>query len=173
MNEVTQENLDQVRKMGFRPVAVACFVANKKLLMVYKAEHKLWQLPQGGIENGETIGQAIRREMKEELGQDIGTRDKDFVLLVESLLEFPAQMHGSRELKTDEGSEIKMKGKKYFFIAVKNKLKNLDVRKTEFDGYDWLDFESARKLAEEIYQAGKKRITLEALNLLKERKLIK
>jgi 8-oxo-dGTP pyrophosphatase MutT (NUDIX family) len=172
MNEVSQENLEQTRKSGFRPVVVACFVNNKNVLMVYKAKHKLWQLPQGGIENGETISQALCREMKEELGRDIVAKEKDFVYLGEDALTFSAKIQGSRELKTDDGADVLMKGKKYFFIAVKNKLKDLDIRATEFDGYDWLDFESACKLAEKIYQPGKKRVTLEALNLLRENKLI-
>jgi 8-oxo-dGTP pyrophosphatase MutT (NUDIX family) len=167
----TQEKLDKIRQQGYRPVAVGCFINKHKVLMVYKAKHKLWQLPQGGIKPWENISQALIREMREELNVDIAK--EDLLYVGTDLVDFPARTRGSRELKTSAGVEVAMKGKKYFFVAVKDELKDLDIRETEFDGFDWLDFESACKLAGKIYQTGKKRITLAALNLLKKNKLIK
>ncbi len=50
---------------------VAAFILNNegKILNCKRADqYKDWQLPQGGIDPGETPEQAIRRELKEEVG---------------------------------------------------------------------------------------------------------
>ncbi len=60
-------------KPRFRP-NVAGILLNKKgeilLIRRKRANDEHWQLPQGGIDAGETVEQAIRREMREEVGTD-------------------------------------------------------------------------------------------------------
>ncbi len=42
-----------------------------KFLLVHKArKNHAWQFPQGGIESGESLEQAAKRELREELGTD-------------------------------------------------------------------------------------------------------
>lgn len=57
-------------KLRYRPLAVGCVLNNKgEILLVERAgvpNH--WQFPQGGCELDETPAQAVRREMKEEIG---------------------------------------------------------------------------------------------------------
>lgn len=69
MKTPSLKEIDSIRSQGLRPEVVGCFVSSKKILFVYKKEHHLWQLPQGGIENKEKIEKAALREMTEELGQ--------------------------------------------------------------------------------------------------------
>jgi len=137
--------------------------------MVYKEKHKLWQLPQGGVDNKEDLLTALQREMQEELG-------RDFIELVEFLgtekVMFPKQTQGARELFTDKGKEIKMQGKKYFIYAIKTKITKFDLNKSEFDDFKWLPYDEAIKLSQTIYQKGKKRLTLKSLQLLKDKKLV-
>lgn len=172
MADLLREKMEQIRKQGYRPVVVACFINRQKVLMFYKLKHKLWQLPQGGIEAGETASQALRREMKEELGRDLIKKNDKMIYLGADMVGFPSQTQARRELKTETGGNIRMRGKKYFFVAIQDKLANLDITKTEFDQYRWVDFEAAIKLADKIYQYGKKRITVNALQLLKQKNLI-
>ncbi len=159
--------LDQIRDAGFRPQIVGCLLADKKILFVFKKEHELWQLPQGGIDNEETLEQAFFREMAEELGSEFtASIGKDLQVVGEDEMEFPAAKQGLRELKTAAGKEIFMVGKKYFFVAAQARAEDFNLTKTEFDDFKWLALDEAEKLCEKIYQRGKKRVTLKALNQL-------
>ena len=160
------EEIDTIRKTGLRPGVVGCFLHDKKILFLFKEEYNLWQLPQGGIDNQESIEQAIVREMNEELGNDFAASLKVNSLIGDNLVNFPAHNKNSRELKTDAGNNIFMEGKKYFFIAIDTDISDLDINKTEFDDYRWLDYEEAIELTSTIYQRGKQRVTLDAINKL-------
>ncbi len=161
--------IDNIRKQGFRPQVVGCFIYNSKILFLYKKEHNLWQFPQGGIENEETIQQALKREMTEELGKDfINNCDLSNPLIFnEQQLKFPSSSKGFRELKTDLEEKIKMKGKRYFFIKIPTNKTKIKINQTEFDDYQWLTFAEASSKAKEIYQKGKRQLTLKAIESLK------
>ncbi|HBR81026.1 MAG: RNA pyrophosphohydrolase [Candidatus Uhrbacteria bacterium GW2011_GWE2_45_35] len=160
-------DLDQIRNAGFRPQIVGCLLADKKILFVYKKEHELWQLPQGGIDNKETLEQAFFREMAEELGAELVISiSKELQVVGEDEMKFSAAKQGSRELKNDAGKEIFMVGKKYFFVAVQVKAEVFDLANSEFNDFEWSTFEEAEKLCKKIYQHEKKRVTLKALGQL-------
>ncbi len=160
--------IDNIRKKGFRPQVVGCFINNDKILFLYKKAHKLWQLPQGGIDNQETIREALKREMTEELGKSFAKNCnfEDISIIEENQLEFSSKFQGIRELKTDAGKEIKMKGKRYLFIKIQAKITKLNIKRTEFDDYQWCTPKEALSLANNIYQTGKKEITLKAIKSL-------
>lgn len=146
---------------------VGCFVNEGKILFVYKKKYNLWQLPQGGVDNQETLEQALWREMTEELGEQfVQAAQKELKLLGENQIKFPARTQGTRELKTDQGQSVHMKGKKYFFILTKTNQGRLDLTQTEFDDYRWVPFSEAESLVKTIYQKNKQKITLRALKLL-------
>jgi 8-oxo-dGTP pyrophosphatase MutT (NUDIX family) len=163
------KHLDEIRKRGFRPEVVGCFIYAQKILMVYKQKHDLWQLPQGGIENHESIDQAFWRELKEELSEELlASCDKNIKMIGAEEAKF--FVRNLRELNSDTGKKLSMKGKKYFFIAVSTS--RSQFQPTEFEDYKWLNFEEATVLAQTIVQPRKQRITLKALNLLKKKELI-
>ena len=163
------QEIDKIRKQGFRPQVVGCFLNNKKLLFLFNKEYNLWQLPQGGIDNQETVDRAFSREMTEELGEDfMKTVGSDFTLIGEDQIIFPAATQGSRDLKTDDGKVMFMKGKKYFFITSVVNNPDIEIEITEFDDYRWVSFSESVALTNEIYQRGKQKIIMEALNILKE-----
>ncbi len=173
MNSPTLLVIDEIRKEGMRPQVVGCFVYNKKVLFVYSEEYNLWQFPQGGIDNNETIEQAIKREMAEELGHSfMNTVKEGSVCVGKDSLMFPESKQGSRALFTDNGNEVFMLGKTYFFMVLHATTENLTIAETEFDECIWLPYEQAKRLAQNIYQVGKRRITCTALDKIHELDLI-
>lgn len=171
-NALSLQEIDQIREKGLRPQVVGCFLYQKKILMVYKKKYKLWQIPQGGVDNQENLEQALIREMKEELSKIFVEASVITNIIGEDKIEFLPKKFGTKELKNDQGKNILMKGKKYFFITLAVNNPDLELQKTEFDDYRWLNYSQAKKIADKIYQPGKKRITLKILKLLKESQLL-
>lgn len=172
MQTPTLAEIDSIRKEGFRPQVVGCIIANKQILFVYKEKYNLWQLPQGGINNNETIKQAIIREMTEELGKNFASFFKISSIVSEDKLIFPEQNQGSRKLKTDDTKEVFMLGKKYFFVVINTNNTTLNITKTEFENYKWLDYIKALEITKKIYQPGKQQITVNGLNSLHKHGLL-
>ena len=168
-------DLDNDRKEGLRPSVVGCFLNSGKILFVYQKIHQLWQLPQGGVDNKETLTEAFKREMIEELGSDFvkQTSFKPTFLSVDKI-EFPPDKQGLRELKLDAGEPITMKGKKYYFLYATSSSTNLKFpTNEEYNDFKWVDYDEAKKLAETSAQGGKLRITTAVLENLKTKDLLK
>lgn len=174
MNEPTLETFDNLRAEGFRPGVVACILHNRKLLMFYKNDHKIWQLPQGGIANNEDYKQALKREMQEELGDKLSASLKyeTAQIIDEDRMEFKPGRHNVEELTTDSGKVHQMIGKHYFFCLVESEIKEFDISQTQFDQYFWVTFREAYFLANKMYQKGKRRITLKILTKLQKLEVI-
>ncbi len=49
--------------------------AEGRLLLVHKTDNNLWALPGGGVDPGESVSQAVVREVKEETGIDVEVTD--------------------------------------------------------------------------------------------------
>ena len=173
MDELTLTQIDKVRQEGFRPDVVGCVLNDKKILLLYKAEYKLWLFPQGGIKNNETPQTALHREMSEELGEEfIAQCQKPYSYLGDDKMEFTPDKYDMDELFLDSGDKVKMIGKAYLFYILNSQTQNLDIAKTEFDEYFWLEYHSAGFLVSKIYQSGRRRIMTKVLNLLKDKGLI-
>lgn len=165
--EPTKEELDALRKEGLRPSVVGCFINNKKLLMVYQKTFNLWQIPQGGIENGEDISSAFDRELSEEITEDFVKTHKDLKIIGVDKIEFPPSKQGLRDMKTDSGEEVVMKGKYYYLVVTQTDETKITTDATEFSDYKWLNFEESYKLIKETNTGGKLRIYTQLLHLLK------
>ncbi len=172
MNYPSLQKIDKIRQQHLRPEVVGCVLYNKKLLFVYDQKHQLWQLPQGGINNKENIQEAIKREMQEELGESFSKKLKINSLVGDDKIIFPSSQTNTRHLQTDQGKDVAMKGKKYFFIAIDASQQNLDISNTEFDDYKWFSYDSAMLFTNIIYQKGKRRLTKNILETLRNKWLI-
>ncbi len=174
MLDLTQQEIDDVRKSGYRPQVIGVSINKNRVLFMYHKEYDLWMFPQGGIDNGENLEASFWREMEEELGSGFVSKfDRNLNFILEDQSTFPPTKQGSRSLKTDEGKEVFMKGKVYFVIAAESGTDELDISKTEFDDYKWASFDEAQDLIEKIYQRGKQRITRKIVEQLKSKDLIK
>lgn len=170
----TLARLAQVRAEFFRPTAVACLIHQGRVLLAHDQHHRLWLLPQGGIETGETFGAALRREVAEELGQNwaqaLSPAQPQF--LGEARLEFHPTQHNTRQLTDEEGESLPMKGKHYFFGVIGVQCSDLDLSQAEFDQVIWADYRQARRIMGRIRFKNKKVVLEEVINLLKAAALI-
>ncbi|HAL50214.1 MAG: NUDIX hydrolase [Candidatus Uhrbacteria bacterium GW2011_GWD1_41_16] len=165
--------IDVIRALGFRPQIIGVVHRNGKVLFLYNKEYDLWMFAQGGIDNGETIEQGFWRELKEELGEGfVENLHQDLKLILKDESVFPSQTQGSRNITTDDGKEIFMKGKFYFAIAVESGIDEIDISKTEFNDYKWASFDEAQEILATIYQTGKRRILSSIVEKIKEMGLI-
>ncbi len=64
------ESEDDLRGQEVRGVHAYCFCEDK-LVVVYSEKKGYWTLPGGRIEKGETIGEAVIREVKEETNMQV------------------------------------------------------------------------------------------------------
>ena len=171
---VTLKEIDRVRKSGFRPQVVGCIVNEGRLLFVCSKKHDLWQLPQGGIDNKETLEEAFWREMREELGdRNISREEKELRIIGSDIVKFPRATHNSKDLQTDAGEKVYMKGKKYYFMAVEVDNKSFDDNSSDFDEHQWVDYERGKELTKKIYQQGKRRVIDRVLGRLQGQKLLR
>ncbi len=171
--DISQEEINNIRKSSFRPQIAVCLIYQKKVFMFFDDKYKLWQFPQGGIDNGDTIISAAKRELEEELGNDISNHIiGEPELLFEDKISFPEKLWGSRELKLDDGMKMFMKGKHFFYVALETDLPKLEMKKAEFSEYLLMNAKEADKLIDQIYQFNKQRISRKAIEFLKEKDLI-
>lgn len=133
-------------KLNYRPCVGAMIMNKEGLVLVGERidTKNAWQLPQGGIDKGETPQQAILREIKEELG--IENPQKSCNLLYESSVwhsyNFPRKLtyqDGEYELCQYQGQTQKW----FLFKLAHNyneSIINLDiVEHKEFSRVDWVE----------------------------------
>lgn len=174
MSDLIIKGLDNIRTAGFRSEVVGCFLFEKKLLFLYKKEYDLWQFPQGEIKNNETPGDALFREMTEELGGNFVENCTDTAhFFYSDEISFKAYDMIGRDLQDDTGKSIKMIGKHYLFFYIIAETDKIDIQKTEFDTYEWLDYGKSHETVNDIYQTGKKRIYNKAISTLKKLEILK
>ncbi|OGC46350.1 hypothetical protein A2V49_03585 [candidate division WWE3 bacterium RBG_19FT_COMBO_34_6] len=162
------QQLNDIRKEGFRPGIVACIIFEKKIVLFFKKDYNLWQLPQGRINNKQTVIDSIKTTLKEELGADfIGHLTiSDYKIIDVDRMEFKPGKHELEKLFDDDGREINMVGKVYYFCIIESDSPQMDIKKTKYDEFHWMDYHKANFIAQRIYQKGKKRITGNIINKL-------
>jgi putative (di)nucleoside polyphosphate hydrolase len=119
-----------------------------------------WQMPQGGVENGENFLTAMKRELHEETG----IKSIKIIKEIEKLYEYelPKQLVGVIWKGKFRGQ--KQKWFITYFTGNENEI-NLNMKYPEFIEWKWIDVEMLPKVIVEF----KKNLYL---NLLKEIKLV-
>lgn len=79
-NEVYFEEDEFIDRTGVYGIAVD----SRGILLVYDKTRKMWDLPGGGIEEGEDKQEGLKREIKEETGFEVA----DNMKLVDSYIEY-------------------------------------------------------------------------------------
>ncbi|MDR2074659.1 MAG: RNA pyrophosphohydrolase [Holosporales bacterium] len=118
---------------------------------------KPWQMPQGGIEEGEEPSNAVMRELKEELGTD----KFDIIGESEKWIEYTIPMGLRRRNSSFSGQR-----QKWFLLKFTGNDSDIDLRTTqhsEFDTWRWMSPGNVIRLAVHF----KRSLYIEALKSFK------
>ena len=171
--EQTAKQLDEMRTTGYRPTVIVCCIHEKKVLMLFKKDYRLWLLPQSGVDAKEDPVKIGLKEIKETLGATFTKKcAKTALYLGEDQVEFLPEKQTNEEMATADGKAFKIIGKHYYFYALACETDKIDLGETQYDEFYWFDSKPGLVLASKIYQPGKRRITMKALGLLQEKGLI-
>ncbi len=107
------ENTDNTHNSACFRVAVSALIFddNGRVLLAHRRDIDWWNLPNGGMEVGETVDEALRREVKEELGvevevgQLVGVYSKP--LKQEVVLSFRCRILHGAPISTEETRECR------------------------------------------------------------------
>ena len=124
-------------KEGYRlNVAMIIFNEDKKVLFCRRKNTENWQFPQGGVDQGEKIENAMLRELEEE----VGLLEQEISIIAEShdliYYDIPKNIR-SKVL----GGKYKGQAQKYFLLKLTSGEINLNKEiNPEFDDYKWVPF---------------------------------
>jgi 8-oxo-dGTP pyrophosphatase MutT (NUDIX family) len=162
------EQLEKIRLEGIRPGVVICLTSKKEILLAFRKDYKLWYLPQGGIEPGETPEQAFTREATDEIGPLISPALGGTPQLIHvAELKFNTGKVTDETVTLSDGSVKQALGKMYFVYHLETtKIEIPDVGERNEDYY-WLPYSSTNFLVSKLVQLNKKKLTLEILDKVK------
>jgi putative (di)nucleoside polyphosphate hydrolase len=115
-------------------LSVGAFVKNRqeKYLLVSKigkANEKYWDIPKGGVEKGESLVEALKRELQEELGTDkFGNIRK---LNINFSFNYPIEI---KKLTGFDSQKVEL-----FFVEFYGEDKDIKVDKKEIDNFVFVD----------------------------------
>ena len=133
-----------IDKEGYRPnVAIVILNDNDKVLWAKRVAEDAWQFPQGGINEGESLEEAMYRELMEEVG--LGP---DHVKILGKTKDWLRYEVPKQWVRRDGASRYK--GQKQIWFLLKFVGNDSDVLltnsdKPEFDSWRWDDFWSPLK----------------------------
>ena len=97
----------------------------------------IWQFPQGGIDKGEEVKEALFRELEEE----IGTKDVEIIAEYPEWISYDFPEKIAKKMKPYKGQT-----QRYFLVKLKdeNAIK-LDTKHPEFDEFKFVDVDEVLK----------------------------
>lgn len=98
------------------------------LVQLNKWENYFWKFPQGGVNDGETKVEALKREIKEELGSD------KFVVI----RQFPFSHQYGWDQKSIELAKFRWRGQKQTFFLVEFVGKKMVFDPSEIKNHCWV-----------------------------------
>ena len=143
----------------YRPnVSTIVFRENDhKFLIVHKPREKhAWQFPQGGIDKGETVEQAGKRELLEEVGTDL------FEILAKSTHVYFYDYPNGTDQNGFHGQK-----QSYLWVRFTGEEKDIQLNPKELDNSRWIYEEELGKYFEEPSYLQRIRQVIEEMRLIK------
>tara|TARA_E500000331_G_C16967813_1_gene587916 strand:+ start:94 stop:579 length:486 start_codon:yes stop_codon:yes gene_type:complete len=145
---------NNILQKPYRPCVGLLVINGKGLVFAGKrldSSSSAWQMPQGGIENGETILEAGLREMKEE----IGTNNVQFIGEMKEWLNYDLPKKLVNRLWGGKFRGQTQKWLAYKFLGEDKEI-NINTKNPEFSDWKWVSTLELIKLAipfkKEIYE---------------------
>ncbi|MDP6288618.1 MAG: RNA pyrophosphohydrolase [Arenicellales bacterium] len=124
---------------GYRPnVGIIIFNDEGKLLWARRVKHDGWQFPQGGVERGETVQEAVFRELEEEVG--LCSCHVQLVGRTRNWLHYDVP---SSMLRSEHSRGFKGQKQHWFLFHLLGKESDLCLEgcdRPEFDDWKWVDY---------------------------------
>lgn len=132
--------------MEYRPnVCIIILNRDGKIFLGLRAGSvSIWQLPQGGVENGDSLIDAALREAEEELG----VRSFDVITTLESTHRYDfskPKNYGNTTYRGQFQSYVVLK-----YTGVESEIRITEVKHPEFSDYKWVTLSEALQLADSI-----------------------
>ena len=124
---------------GYRPnVGIVILNDNNKVLWAKRAAEDAWQFPQGGINEGESLEEAMYRELMEEVG--LSPNHVEIIGQTKDWLRYDVPRQWVRR-----DGYVRYRGQKQIWFLLKFIGKDSDILLTnsqnpEFDSWRWDDF---------------------------------
>jgi len=124
---------------GYRPnVGIVILNDNNKVLWAKRATEDAWQFPQGGINEGESLEEAMYRELMEEVG--LSPNHVEIIGQTKDWLRYDVPRQWVRR-----DGYVRYRGQKQIWFLLKFIGKDSDILLTnsqnpEFDSWRWDDF---------------------------------
>ncbi len=80
-NDRIDPRLNDIDDCLYRVAARVLVIQNNKVLLVKESDDDWWALPGGGVDHGESIESALKREVEEELGVPATEISSDFQII--------------------------------------------------------------------------------------------
>jgi len=133
------------KKDLYRPNVAMIIVSNnypqkKEIFLAQRNDlAAVWQFPQGGIDEGEEVQEALYRELEEE----IGTASIDIVHEYPEWISYDFPPKIAKNMKPYIGQK-----QKYFLVKLKDDAKiNIETEHPEFSDYKFVSIEDVLKLS--------------------------
>ncbi len=136
--------IDAIRARGYRPgVGIMLLDGRNRALVGRRIDiaGDNWQMPQGGIDRGETARQAALRELKEEIGTDRA----DFLAESANWLQYDVPKRVAGRLW---GGRYRGQMQRWFAMRFLGRDADIDLATAhaEFDAWKWVDPEELPRL---------------------------
>lgn len=133
------------KKDLYRPNVAMIIVSNnypkKKEIFIAQRNDldNVWQFPQGGIDEGEEVHEALFREMKEE----IGTKKAKIIAEYPHWITYDFPSRIAKSMKPYKGQR-----QKYFLVKLKKSAKiNIETKHPEFSNYKFIKLDKVLSLS--------------------------